>query len=269
MENNFKIIIGTRLYSNSINNFDCLEASSNKDTILKAAKISNTYLVPSLKNQTDKEFEHFTIINNYAPLNTITIYKDELEKNLFKTTLIRNNDWDSFIKNNVIDRKDNNICISRIDYDDCIHKNAIETIKKKTVTDKTIIYGWTNGLRYRIGTNVFREYSPQYSTQGHMSVLQSCLIGKNSKDIDIYNPYKWDHSNIRKSLKNIKSEEEINELIVNGNSDLNDEYAYIWIRHENAASTIFNASFDKDSLYKIIDVDNDFIFDRFGLNIIQ
>lgn len=269
MKNNFKIIIGTRLYSNSINNFDCLAASSNKDTILKAAKISNTYLVPSLKNQTDKEFEHFTIINNNAPLNIIMTYKDELEKNLFKTTLIRKDDWDSFIKDIVINRKDNNVCISRIDYDDCIHKNAIEIIKKKIPIDKTIIYGWTNGLRYRVGTNVFREYNPQYSMQGHMSVLQSCLIGKNSKDIDIYNPYRWDHSNVRKFLKNNRSDKEIDKLLVNGNADLSNEYAYIWIRHKNAASTMFNASFDKDSLYKIVEINNDFIIDRFGLNIIK
>lgn len=269
--NNCRIIIGTHLYSRSINGFNCLEASFNKDIIIKAADMSMTYLVPSLKNQTDSNFEHFTIIHNKAPKNILQVYADKLDSINFKTTLIRYNDWEPFLKESIKDCG-YNVVISRIDYDDCVHKKAIETIKNKIQANKTIIYGWTNGLRYRLNSGCIREYIPRYELQGHMSILQSCLIGHNSIEYPIiFNPYKWDHSNVKKFLlENDISEQEISNIILNGNADLNYEPAYIWIRHKDAACTMINASFDKDHLYKNVSsqINDSFINDRFGISLI-
>jgi hypothetical protein len=270
-----KIIIGTRLYAWPIGGYDCVKASSDEKLILNITEIAKKFFIKSMLNQTDLDFTHYTIVNDYADLSIINnVFVQKIELTGFKTNIIRAHEWAPLIKNEIIECKNNNInlAIARTDIDDPIHKNVIKNIKNagNNLKDQDfLVYGFMNGLHYRLGSNKFRKHNITYSNKGHFSTMQTLLLNTSnfSYKNKIINPYSWDHSNLATFLlKNNISQNDIGKYIINGDIDLNNEPGYIYLRHYNSISTINKEKYDEDSRFPILtDISEEFIFDRFGI----
>lgn len=258
-----KFIIGTRLFTYSISGFDADSASNNEPLIREHAQLAVKTLVPSLLNQTDLEFDHFTLVNRNAKKSSYKIFTDALANAGLHTSPLTMHEWSQMVheaKNNAI----NGIGVARIDDDDCIFDKGVELAKKKYAKGKSIIYGWTSGLRYRIGSDCIREETVGYGRCGHHSILQTCIMDASS---DMLDPYWFDHSNVRKWLsEHGYSEKEIDDMIVNGDSDTNGP-AFVYVRGKNSVSTITKQKYDDDSRFKPISVSNEYLKKRFGVEL--
>ena len=158
---NTKIIIGTRLFAWPIGRFDCVAASTNKDILTDVTNVANTFFIPSLLNQTDKEYIHYTIINNNANTDIINEYFIKpITDTGFNTIIIRAAEWNDMLNNELVKSKNEgvNLAVSRTDVDDAIHKDVIKNIRhtgNNLNKSNSIIYGLMNGYCYISNSHCF------------------------------------------------------------------------------------------------------------------
>lgn len=258
-----KFMIGTRLFAYSICGFDADSAANNESLIREHAELSVKTMVPSLLNQSDLDFEHFTLVNDNASKESYGIFTSALENAGLHTVPLTMSEWSQAIHDSKENAKDG-LCVARIDDDDCIFDKGVEFAKKAYSKGRSIVYGWTDGLRFRIGSGIVRREIVGYGRSGHHSILQTCIMDSSS---DTLNPYWFDHSNVRKWLsEHGYSDADIARTIVNGDSNANGP-AFIYVRGKNSVSTVTKQRYDDDSRFRPVKVTREFIKKRFGVEL--
>ena len=196
---NLKIIhlIITRF---AINSFPIND--STKEFTLNGLRVMQKYLLPSLENQSCKDFIWILMIGNKA---NITSLKSLFNfNNSFQWHIIYTKDIRNFLRN--ITKGFDVLITTRIDYDDLIYYDAINDIRKEININKPILlHGYNRGVYYFELDNKYYDFEYK-SRNGAFSIFESLIIVLNKVN-DTYTIYDIGyHDQVKKNLlKNYKS----------------------------------------------------------------
>ena len=153
-----------------------------EDYILNGIRVMKQYLLPSLDNQSCKNFIWVLMLGNGANITYIkTLFN-------FNISFIYNIIYEKNIKNYIrnISKSYNILITTRIDYDDRIYYDAVNDVRKAININKPILlYGYNSGVYY---FEINDKYYYYYRKIGVSSVFTSLVIILNKVNT-IYNVY--------------------------------------------------------------------------------
>ena len=222
-------LIITRFLLNFYNKNGFPQKLSKKDYVLNGIRVMNNFLLPSLENQSCKNFTWILMLGNEA---NITFIKSLLNfNNSFHFELLYQKDLKNYVKNIT---KDFNILITtRIDYDDRIYYDAVNDVRKSVNINKPIVlYGYNRGLKYYEIDDKYYELNVDFGNRGVMSVFISLIINLNKVN-DTYTVYDLGNHVIikQKLLKKYKSFG-VNQLNYDPAIFDSGDPKYIWVRQK-------------------------------------
>ena len=175
---------------------------STKEFTLNGLRVMQKYLLPSLENQSCKDFIWILMIGNKA---NITSLKSLFNfNNSFQWHIIYTKDIRNFLRN--ITKGFDVLITTRIDYDDLIYYDAINDIRKEININKPILlHGYNRGVYYFELDNKYYDFEYK-SRNGAFSIFESLIIVLNKVN-DTYTIYDIGyHDQVKKNLlKNYKS----------------------------------------------------------------
>ena len=117
----------------------------NEDYILNGIRVMKQYLLPSLDNQSCKNFIWILMLGNEA---NITYIKSLLNfNNSFDYDIIYEKNIKNYTRN--LSKSYNVLITTRIDYDDKIYYDAVNDVRKAINPNKPILlYGYNSGVYY-------------------------------------------------------------------------------------------------------------------------
>lgn len=258
------LIIATRLYSDKIGRFDADAAANDRTLVDHRGLLSELVMGPSLRNQTDSGFRHYTITNDHARIEISEIYKRRLEAAGVVTTLVPKSEWPDVILMESKESPDG-LCVARIDDDDAVHADAVKLAKSHFRKGRLTVYGYTTGIRARTGEDFYRVEKVPYGSHGHHSIFQTYMF--DSACGNVFNPYDCDHSDVVDGLvANGMARDGARQSIVNGDADVVWP-AFLYLRHGDSVSTRNKAAFDNDSRFPKTSADPELLHARLGVSI--
>ena len=168
-----------------------------EDYILNGIRVMKKYLIPSLENQSCRQFIWILMLRDKVDIAYI---KSLLNfKGLFESNIIYQKDIKSYIRN--ITKGFDILITTRIDYDDRIYYDAVNDVRKSiNISKPMIIYGYQRGLHFYESNNKYYEFYLTYDNRGAMSVFLSLIIVLNKVN-DTYIIYDLEtHTRIRNKL---------------------------------------------------------------------
>lgn len=168
-----------------------------EDYILNGIRVMKKYLLPSLENQSCKNFIWILILGKKANISHIESLLNL--NNSFESKVIYQKDLRKYLKN--ITRGFDVFITTRIDYDDRIYYDAVNDVRKAiNINRPMIIYGYNRGLYYFEFNDKYYDFYNNYNNQGAMSIFIS-LITVLNKVNNTYTIYDLgNHIMIRKTL---------------------------------------------------------------------
>lgn len=144
-----------------------------KEYISNAFRVLEKYLLPSLENQSCKDFTFILILGNK---NNITYIKSLLNfNNSFNLKVIYQKDINNYVKN--ITKGFDVLITTRIDYEDIIYYDAVNDVRKAINIHKPILlYGYNRGIYYFELKRQYYDFYRNYRGQGCMSIFASLII---------------------------------------------------------------------------------------------
>jgi len=168
------------------------------DYISNGIRVMKKYLVPSLENQSCKNFTWVLMLGDKA---NITYVKSLLNfNNSFEMKVIYQKDIKYYVNN--ISKGYDALITTRIDYDDIIYYDAVNDVRKSINMKKPIqLYGYNRGIIYFEKTGKYYDFHyNSYKNQGCMSIFVSLIINLNKvNDTLIVYDFKF-HRRIRNNL---------------------------------------------------------------------
>lgn len=230
-----KHIIATR--------FLCFEGNlgeqvTSKEFIEMGLRLMSQYLIPTLENQTNQNFELVVLVH---PKLNLGQYKRKFlaMSDKLNINVIRYAKFDEYVAEAA--KTAENLIVSRIDYDDLVWKGAVEDAQNHVGKAPMLIYGYNRGYAWHEGTDDIRHFYWEYRKHGHMSVFQSSIVKTENAELVAIHPYKWNHTRPTESasfagvdMKKVRFEAEY---------ALN---AFIWVRHDNSSSGYIFPSYVKE-----------------------
>jgi len=168
-----------------------------EDYIPNGIRVMNKYLLPSLENQSCKNFTWVLMLGSKA---NITYVNSLLNYNYsFEKKVIYQKDIKYFVRN--ITKGFDVLITTRIDYDDIIYYDAVNDVRKSINLYKPILlYGYNRGMYYFEKEGKFYDFYRTYKNEGCMSIFVSLIIVL-KKVKDAYIVYDLiTHKKIRKRL---------------------------------------------------------------------
>mgnify|MGYP002624488085 CR=1 FL=1 len=155
------------------------------------------YLLPSLGNQSCKNFTWVLMLGNNANITYVNSFLNF--NNSFESKVIYQKDIKYFVRN--ITKGFDVLITTRIDYDDIIYYDAVNDVRKSINMNKPILlYGYNRGILYFEKTGKYYDFYRTYKNQGCMSIFASLIIVLNKVN-DTYIVYDLiTHTRIRKVL---------------------------------------------------------------------
>ena len=201
------------------------------------------YLLPSLENQSCKDFIWIIMIGDKA---NITQVKSILNFNCsFLYKIIYKKDLNNYLKKS---SKGFDVLITtRIDYDDKIYYDSVNDVRKAVNLDKPIIlHGYNRGVYYYESIGKF--YNHYRNNIGAMSIFLSLItvLKKINTTITIYDI--GPHNIVEKYLMKRYKSYGIKELNYNPTVYDSGSYKYVWVRQKFSGT--YNDT--KNLKYKIL-----------------
>jgi len=210
--------------------------------IMNGIRVIKRYLIPSLNNQSCKQFIWILMLGNKA---NKTYIKSLLgNNNLFESEIIYQGDIKRYIKNK---SKGFDILITtRIDFDDRIYYDAVNDVRKAINPNKPmLLYGYNKGVHYYEIENKYYEFHINYKKRGCMSIFAS-LINVLNKTNDTYNIYDLGtHAKIRKTL--LESYKKFGIKLLDYEPAIFDSGTekFVWVRHNYSGQYQFSEKIKK------------------------
>ena len=156
------------------------------------------YLIPSLENQSCKNFIWVLLVGNNANITNI-ISKINLNIS-FEIKILFINNFTNYIRN--ISKGHDVLITTRIDYDDVIYFDAVNDVRKAVNMKKPmILYGYNRGILYFESNKKYYDLYIQ-SIDGCLGIFTSLILVLK----EVNNPYTifniGAHTLIRKNLLN-------------------------------------------------------------------
>lgn len=202
------------------------------DFVTERVILAKKNLLSSLENQTNKNFEIIFLVNDkYLTDEKYGFIFTELQDGitvpikLMKSNTVKQRIRDAFNDCDFVVQ-------SRIDYDDFVYKDAVADTQAKVDNCKDILfYGYCKGYTYFNG-DLYTFPVPHYSSNGQMSVFQSCILESSfGKKIPYIGVLSFMHTKVKPDLKNFleKNGFEFRDDMYRKNVSAN---AFIWFRHD-------------------------------------
>lgn len=227
-----KTAICSRLFNQSIGR-DCETITNSKRYMDYYSELASLTLARALRNQSDNDFDHYTILNDKASESLSKDFARRLGDNGLNTILVRNSDFENVLMG--VHSGNEAVCFSKMDIDDFVHKDAVKLAKAAYVPGRLIAHGYSNGFLFDSSTGGLKSLRLDYKGLGHIVMMQSFLFDRSTP---FYPPYGICHTNIKGVLKERNDKFADDSLIVYGDKDCNDR-AYVYVRHTDALSKSF------------------------------
>lgn len=187
--------------------------------------------LPSLENQTDKNFELVFLVNHkfLTDKKYEFIFSTLKESTTLPLTFIRQNDIPKLV-NDAYDNYDF-VIQSRMDFDDFVYKDAIaDTHSKINECENILAYGYCKGYIY-INKDLY-NWKVLFKGIGHYALMQSLMLKSSfAKELPFIGIYTFDHTRVKPILKDFLEKNGIafSENMFQQNAQT---LAYIYFRHE-------------------------------------
>ena len=237
----------------------------NQEFLDRNIKIFEKYLLKSLENQTNKNFEIIIMIHNEIDEYHPSILRLKQIQSSIKLNIIRFNEIIDFLTNNI--NNYNYIITTKIDHDDLVYNGAVEEIQNKC-NDSTPFY-WMgyDKLITMISDNYFDTYKfyPNYNGVGAMSTFQSIIV--NLKFIKNMKYYCY-------GLGHLNNKDKFMKWFTDNNFEFKEEYynvnhledSAIYIKHNFNVSShehnILNQKWHRTNIK--VDKPKEWFIERFG-----
>ena len=195
------------------------------------SRLASTTIAPSLRNQTDQDFSHYTIIHNHADPVLMSDHQHILEDAGLSTTLIPYGDYESELRK--IHLENDAVCFSAMDNDDLVNKHAVYLAKQAYVPNRLTVHGYSCGMKMDLQTNSCVQFKHDYKGLGHIRIMQSFLFDRTT---GFYNPYLVSHTKTKKSLELMNDPFADDDLIKYGDADCENGLTYVYIKHSKSRS---------------------------------
>ena len=190
------------LQKRKITNLETSAINNKKDYILNGFRVMKKYLLPSLENQSCKDFIWILMLGNKA---NITFLKSLSNfNNSFYWYIIYAKDLRKFLRN--ITKGFDILITTRIDYDDRIYYDAVNDVRKViNIKRPILLHGYNRGLYYFELDNKYYDFEFR-TINGAFSIFESLILVLNNVN-DTYTIYDLGiHSRVRSHLlRNYKS----------------------------------------------------------------
>ena len=199
----------------------------------KQLVLAKNNALPSLENQTNKNFDLVFIVNAkfFDNPKYEFVFSTLKDSTTLPLTFIKNSEQPRLVKEAFNDY--DFVIQSRMDFDDFIFKDAIaDTQSKVDECDKVLSYGYCRGYIY-----AYNELYYQYNAwegAGHHSILQSLILKSSfAKDLPFIGSYGYNHGKVKAVVKEFLEKNGItfSENMFQQNTSMR---AYIYFRHEFA-----------------------------------
>ena len=166
--------------------------------LLNGIRVMKKYLIPSLENQSCKDFIWILLLGNRININKIRAKLDI--KISFNIKIINQKEIKNYIRN--ITKGFDVLITTRIDYDDIIYYDAVNDARKLININKPmVLHGYNRGFVYYELEGKFYDYY-ETNKNGCLAIFLSLIIVL-KKVKGIYTIYDiGPHTNIRTSLIN-------------------------------------------------------------------
>lgn len=206
-----------------------------------AFKLTKSHFIPTLENQTNRNFEVVFLIHDDIPFEKV----EALERidTSVRFHIIRNKYLDVFL--NTYKDKTDFLITSRLDYDDNIHKSVVDDIQKYAIENygKITIYGLNLGSTIKDGEyTAYKRDIPKYEgNQGYFSIMETLILPSNMCE-SYFSIYKLgNHTNVipylRENAESLGIQKLNNDFFY---KDTSDEIKYLWVRHNMSQSVMAN-----------------------------
>jgi len=215
-----------------------------KEYIINGIRVIKKYLLPSLENQSCKNFKFIIILGDKANISLVESLLN-INTSLFETKIIYQKNIKSFIKN--ISNGFDILITTRIDYDDRIYYDAVNDVRKAINVNKPmILYGYNKGVHYYEFENKYYDFSFDYKDQGCMSIFVSLIIVLN-KINDTYNIYDLGiHPKIRSRLLNSYNKFGLKGLSYEPAIFDSGTAKFVWVRHKYSGQYKYSEDIKKN-----------------------
>ena len=197
------------------------------DYISNGIRVMKKYIIPSLENQSCKNFTWILMVGNNA---NITYIKSLLNFNFsFNSKIIYEKNIKKYVKN--ITKEYDILITTRIDYDDIIYYDAVNDVRKVINLNRPILlYGYNRGIKYFESINKSSDFFFDKKDIGVFSIFVSLIIVL-KKVNDTYIIYDLgDHSKIRKTLLEKYMSFGINKINYEPTIFDNGDQKFAWVR---------------------------------------
>ena len=207
------------------------------DYIPNGIRVMKKYLLPSLENQSCKNFTWVLMLGNKANITYINSLINF--NNSFESKVIYQKDIKYFVKN--ITKGFDVLITTRIDYDDIIYYDAVNDVRKAINMNKPILlYGYNRGIYYFEKEGKFYDFYRTYKNEGCMSIFASLIIALNKVN-DTYIVYDLiTHKEIRKRLLEKYKSYGIKKIVYEPAIFDSGDPKFVWVRQKYSGSYIQN-----------------------------
>ena len=258
-----KHYIVIRFYSSNMMDKEKLFDTS---LLLNGVKVFKQYLLKSLENQNNKNFEIILMIHDEININNDAIKELYNIKSSLNINVLRMKDLDKFINKNRIGN--DFLIITRVDHDDLIINTAVNDIQHKVnINIPLFYYGYCNGCTMiNNDINNVYEFFPRYNGNGSISIFQSLIINQH-KINEFINIYKLGpHTNQKETFINILKEHNFKFYENMFNIDTVNYLQFIYIKHNFNHSSLIDNNLENNWHRTDIKVDKpkEWFIERFG-----
>ena len=233
-----KHIIATRLLSRQMS----VENILSNDVIGQHLDLVSRNLIPSLNNQTNRDFEFILLVNPKLEQSQIEMIQDRISasgpKFVWKT-MLHDQTFDNYISS-LWDENDV-VAVTRIDDDDFVYKNAVNDVQKlgNDMKDDMVVCGYSHGYMFvdkcpdKIAIVDF-----QCIRHGYFSIFETFMYDtRRIKYCNQLNPYSMSHDLVKKILV----EQGYNPRFVD--FDVGDSKQYVvYFRHDGSQMSAYKNS---------------------------
>lgn len=217
-----------------------------KDYILNGIRVMKKYLLPSLENQSCKNFTWILMLGNKA---NITYIKSLINfNNSFSVKIIYQKDIKNYVRN--ITKGFDVLITTRIDYDDIIYYDAVNDVRKAINIHKPLLlYGYKRGIYYFESDKKYYDFYRNYKNKGCMSIFVSLIIVLNKVNDTVIVYDLIGHIKIREKLLKVYKQWGLQKLDYEPSVFDSGDPKFVWVRQKYAGS--FQESQNKNKILKI------------------
>lgn len=205
-----------------------------EDIIQDGLGYARSYFIPSMNNQTVKDFTVIFMINQRHDTENSRIKELYDMKLDMPFKVLKDIEWFDYV---LEDSKDADwVILTRMDYDDLVNRKAAEEVQdlvRENEASDIFSYGYNTGM-ILYEKQLYSFIKPSYWKQGYFSVFESICVKRSvlNPDINIYN---FNHTQLKSEVNNYAKEHGLKAVDTSDKDTFNN---FVWVRHKNTGTEL-------------------------------